>query len=311
MTLPGTASFVGRQETPYPIINVTIYSKDTERSWPQKLMELTPVFYGTSDFGYKDWNTEKFKTWNEAIAISGSAFGPLKTPIEVNYPDHIQSSTKLWDGGKSENLGAMALIRRGVKNIIIVDAEHDPAYIFDAYRNLKANLGRYGLKLSVREIDEHFAAKKFHSLEKSWVAGSVDDKNGQLVSNIYYIKAGLPNDIKPSMDQHAPKTGDGWEIRTKFRKALNASRKGGSRDWHCDEVDFSFNKFYQWAAHNAGSYRDYLNGENKKAKIIGGVGTQNMKINFPQYSTADQSFKNDQTWGFIGLGYLQGREFSK
>ena len=43
-----------------------------------------------------------------------------------------------------KNLGAIALIKRGIKNIIISDAEMDPNYIFDGYFKLKNELEKHG-----------------------------------------------------------------------------------------------------------------------------------------------------------------------
>lgn len=61
----------------------------------------------------------------------------------------------LSDGGHSENLGAYALVRRGCKKIIIVDAEHDPTFIFESYSDLKRGLkAEIGTLLSVDAIDK-------------------------------------------------------------------------------------------------------------------------------------------------------------
>ena len=54
------------------------------------------------------------------------------------YGEHIYLS----DGGHSENLGAWSLVRRQCEQIIIVDAEYDPNYTFEAYFKLKRALGQ-------------------------------------------------------------------------------------------------------------------------------------------------------------------------
>ena len=48
----------------------------------------------------------------------------------------------LSDGGHSENLAAFPLVRRLCENIILVDAEYDPQYTFEAYFKLKDALAR-------------------------------------------------------------------------------------------------------------------------------------------------------------------------
>lgn len=61
----------------------------------------------------------------------------------------------LSDGGHSENLGAFSLIRRLCREIIIVDAEEDPGYGYDAYFRLKGALEReMGVELNVPEIED-------------------------------------------------------------------------------------------------------------------------------------------------------------
>jgi hypothetical protein len=81
----------------------------------------------------------------------------LPFPIYYTYRynnDVRGTSIYLSDGGHSENLGAFALIKRMCKNIIIVDAEHDPEYRFSAYRKLKARLKKeLQVDFTIPEID--------------------------------------------------------------------------------------------------------------------------------------------------------------
>jgi len=60
----------------------------------------------------------------------------------------------LSDGGHSENLGVFSLVRRLCESIIVVDAEHDPNYMFEGYRLLKASLAReMNVDITIDEID--------------------------------------------------------------------------------------------------------------------------------------------------------------
>jgi hypothetical protein len=81
----------------------------------------------------------------------------LPFPFYYAYRDKydIRGTTiYLTDGGHSENLGAFSLIKRMVKNIIIIDAEYDPDYDFTAYRKLKKRLkSEFGVTLCVKGID--------------------------------------------------------------------------------------------------------------------------------------------------------------
>ena len=89
----------------------------------------------------------------------------------------------LSDGGHSENLAAFPLVRRVCENIILVDAEYDPNYTFEAYFKLKEALGRelsvstklnpqpalLNLKGSVDDVDT--------AIEKQRTPDNVDDSN--------------------------------------------------------------------------------------------------------------------------------------
>lgn len=66
--------------------------------------------------------------------------------------DRFSPKIYLNDGGKSENLGAFSLIRRGVENIIIVDAAQDEESLFGDLRRLA-----YALK---RELGVEFVPQR-------------------------------------------------------------------------------------------------------------------------------------------------------
>ncbi len=61
------------------------------------------------------------------------------------------TSIYLSDGGHSDNLGIYPLIRRGVKHIIVADAEQDEDSIFEAAKRLINTLKKYGLELSFNQ----------------------------------------------------------------------------------------------------------------------------------------------------------------
>ena len=51
-------------------------------------------------------------------------------------------------------MAALALIRRGVPNIIIIDSEHDPHHKFKGYTDLIDTLDEIGIKFNIKEIDD-------------------------------------------------------------------------------------------------------------------------------------------------------------
>ena len=68
----------------------------------------------------------------------------------------------LSDGAHAENLGAFSLVRRLCKEIIVVDAEYDPSYVFEAYSLLKHNLStQLGVSLRIKEIDDKLQFAEF------------------------------------------------------------------------------------------------------------------------------------------------------
>jgi hypothetical protein len=90
------------------------------------------------------------RTWHRLL--------PFPTYYFNNYLRDVNGTDiYLTDGGHSENLGAYALVRRGCTRIIIVDAEHDPTYIFDAYRRLQKGLRtEMGVSFEVPDIERRF-----------------------------------------------------------------------------------------------------------------------------------------------------------
>jgi hypothetical protein len=124
--------------------------------------EFTPHRHGSEAFGYNDnWPTP-LNSWKDVIAISGSAIpnpfdaGSVKwwpklgarlqmvVPLGNKFQVDEQTPVRFYltDGGFNENLGAFPLIRRMCKTLIIVDAEHDPQWLFEAYELLKVRLAR-------------------------------------------------------------------------------------------------------------------------------------------------------------------------
>jgi len=106
----------------------------------------------------------------------------------------------LSDGGHSENLGAYSLIIRGTKNVIIIDAEHDPSGKFEALRILKDALWKeHRLTLSIDKLD--LLSDKFNpfNAEQSIFTGKVTGFSNGYISkqpsknhiNIFYVKSSI------------------------------------------------------------------------------------------------------------------------
>ena len=74
-----------------------------------------------------------------------------KQDSECGKPNDTSTSIYLNDGGASENLGLFSLVRRGVKQIIVVDGEYDPESTFQAAKFVKNTLANYGLKFTLEQ----------------------------------------------------------------------------------------------------------------------------------------------------------------
>jgi hypothetical protein len=290
---------------PYFIINTTIASRETS-DWLSSIFEFTPLFQGNPEVSFKVWESEYSFEWSRAVAISGAA---IKFKLLHEIPNYSKNITNdyipLSDGGHSENLGAIALIRRGVKNIIILDAGYNHEYSFDAYKNLKQKLKQeMNLTLAIDGIDSFIERKDSipaHSVYKGSVKSVSLIKNDKVETfdiNIYYVKMSLSQDIKTLLSQ------DSFEIEGKElnQTLVNQSCVRYNGNDECVEYDAEnlhgfesmnlINLFTYWVR----SYSDHINNHPIWQRI---------GYTFPHTTTSDQTFYRDQFAAFVGLGYLQ------
>ena len=254
----------------------SLHKPDPEHRLHHGVFEFTPLVTGNQSRGYWRANTGKPVPVVKAVAISGAALAPfLAQPFEVPSPTGTNEYLELSDGGHVENLAAFALIRRKVKNIIIVDAEMDRYYGFAAYRKLKKGLVAYGVNLTVGEADQ---ATKFQwtpwRLKQSVMTGTATHPDGS-VSTIVYLKLGLPDSILPLMT-----VGN-----------MPQAKGGVSQDGSCytlpNDGQTSTTELLRVRMANYADFRSAFG-------------------DFPHFHTVDQSYYTDQTSATLGLGYFQG-----
>ncbi|PYN96585.1 MAG: hypothetical protein DMD91_20960, partial [Candidatus Rokuibacteriota bacterium] len=166
---------VETRQLPWPIIGATALIEHDLQHLGARLgnvvFEFTPYAFGSDAFGRHRYESDagrKF-TLSRAVSISSAAFdgatlvtGPSQamfwsllnfdTGMYVHNPALNRLTRRAhrllpWPtyyfdfrNPHAENLGAYSLVRRGCARIIVVDAEHDPTYIFDAYRRLQHGL---------------------------------------------------------------------------------------------------------------------------------------------------------------------------
>lgn len=101
---------------------------------------------------YDGWGTAWF--WIDKL-IGGF-------PLGLFIPEDAKATLHLSDGGHAENLGLYSLIKRGTRHIVVMDAEHDPSYIFEALNRIKIKLKQeLNLELSCKEETKCPLASKF------------------------------------------------------------------------------------------------------------------------------------------------------
>jgi hypothetical protein len=292
---------------PYFILNTTIdneHSRGGElKNEIDKTFEIGPTYRGSSLLKFADWPTgdASIKTWCDAVAMSGAAIRFKLSRRIPNFTDELtEPEIDLADGGLSENLAALPLIQRGIKNIVIVDAENDPGYKFESYYRLREYLRPKGIALSVKEIDDFIVSKRKDgkTFTRTAVAKGTATYAGG-VSNIFYIKMSRPASIFPP-ELRGEKRADDSELvpphRRKFRPA--ACPPGAlapvTRDsLRRDMLSYSRYLNKRWFWRHLVSILPYIN------------------YNFPQITTIDQTFYSDQLEAFIGLGYLEAIEMKE
>jgi hypothetical protein len=128
--------------------------------------------------------------------VAGHNLLPLPFYLAYRSNDDIRgTSIYLTDGGHSENLGAFALIRRMCRNIIIIDAEHDPHYRFEAYRKLKERLKKeLRVDFSLPLIDDGLKLRSF-----KFEGNEAFDENN--LSEKLTKEMGLSTDLKVKYDE--------------------------------------------------------------------------------------------------------------
>lgn len=297
------------KKAPYFIINSTIHNK-TKNDWLPSIYEFTPNHIGNAEIGL---NTNNHFKLDKAITISGAALKfKLMSKVDNHSTKIKNKSISLSDGGHSENLGAIALIRRGVKNIIIVDAEYDKSYKFGAYTKLKNKINsELSLNLEIPSID-NFIIGKTTSFKTSVHIGRI--KNFYVNPNyiespkeikIYYLKMSLSQSIKQTLEQNN-KYENGKNIYlTKKKKTCLIVKNHKCKKFNNGDNLGSYNSsdFKDLSIYWVKSYSQWLNEESKWKNVS--------SYQFPQITTADQSFYRDQLTAFIGLGYLESLELIK
>jgi hypothetical protein len=299
---------IERGAMPLFILNATI-DAPSRGKFPN-VIEIAPAFIGSPSIGYHAWTaTDTLPGWSESVATSGAAIPTLKHHVR-SYTVGSPDSLRLWDGGESENLGALSLIRRHIRNIVIVDGEHDPDYNFAGYFMLKKLLPAEGFNISIPSIDafiEHRGAAfarfddRAVSVGIAYATAAPSD-----TSRIFYVKLSRPKSVESQLDtaSAAYKLGQQYETRL---NALTGS--GGDLFQRCTALAGHPDGFRkETAIYNVANFAQLMDRVQSQDRATGRPTF--MRFAFPQTTTIDQSYFADQLKAFIGLGYLEGMELA-
>lgn len=291
---------------PFFILNATIHPGIPGRL--PNALELSPEFFGNPFIGYHRWqDSDSTPRWSWSVAVAGAAIWPLRRKV-LNYstpnPDDY---VRAWDGGKSENLAALALIRRKMKNIIIVDAEMDPDHQFRAYTRLKQFLPNEGFAISIPLIDEFLATSPrvdtpFNpAVATGWVTFLTPGKAANDSIRVLYLKMGRPGTVEALFDSASTEYKRGKVLRNRIEQRLAL---GTGAPWDkCAALAGHPDGFRrETAIYNTATYARFLD-ERLQARMGHHLPTL-FRYDFPHISTGDQSLYRDQTRALIGLGYL-------
>ena len=304
-------SYIKDGRIPYFIINTTLASKEGE-DWLSSIFEFTPIYMGNPEIGRKYWTQNDTFIWSEATTISAANIKQKLLKEIPNYSDKISNSElALSDGGHSENLGAIALIRRGVKNIIILDATHNIDYSFHSYKKLKRKLKEeLQLNLNVKGIDD-FIANADSILISSVFKGTIEPiyvhpnhVEEPLKLNIYFVKMSLSQDINNILEPvSAGLKGEQLNAKIVAQTCTKYNRKNECKRFDISQLnDFQSMNIEDLSKYWVKSYATHINNHSVWKRL---------GYTFPHTTTKDQTFYRDQLAAFVGLGFLQASKLKE
>ena len=281
-------------EVPYPIINASINSGVYKKQpWASRLFEFTPLHYGNRGLGFMPWN-DRVQPIQTAAITSGAALGPLDRKFFQPFPSSGPNNyVELGDGGRTENLGAIAPILRGSDRVIVVDAQLDPRdEPYQAYTRLKSHLGELGLTLAVGGIERQDAPS--YSAFKGEVSG------GSKPTELVYLKMNVPQSLRLAFASPSAATStEGNAFEQSYYQALKDGAENGR--WDCGSVVGLPGSFRSWLFQSTSNYLAWSEGRGTVRTLTRALPDQQ---EFPKHTTMDQSFYLDQAVAYIGLGYL-------
>ncbi len=296
LTMDDLASPTRSKEIPYWIVNTTRYVGAKSRD---NIFEITPFHMGTRGAGgrWTDWSI----TARQATSISGAATDSLRQKITDPLGNGDQAVT-LWDGGRTENLGFYSAALRMPKELLVVDAEHDPNREVRALTTAKGYLGEAGFDTKLQAPAFNPAPDSY--FEQSFSVGTI--AKGEQEISVRYLKMSLPSSLTPYLTNE-DLLAKGKLVQATVEDRLEATKVG--RDWQCSSLANMDLDMDAWMVWTVGGYADFMR-NGSFTRHYQRVLPNALKGDFPQYTTTDTSYYNDQARAFVALGYLNGLEMT-
>lgn len=297
------------RDIPLWIVNTTEGQKGDQPNM-NNLWEITPYGHGSSRWGYVpqppsqgEW--EKLSTavrasagfadhqgWGHKTAarllkIASGPFPALEWGVNytVETPSKDQRTVRLSDGGGADNLGLMALVRRGLDDIIVVDAAQDDNGVLEDLCWARAALAQEGLTLTFRDALQNFEE----------VCEPAKDKGPHGYNVSEWKNPVVPGEIRwPRQPGQPPKVTRVWVLKPAWNE--DHYQKLFNKPQDCKTVDHCALALF-WGHNGSESQyktrRPQARGQEVKDYLI-----------FPQHATASNT-ANSSTylfWAYRALG---------
>ena len=331
-------------KTPYLIINTSIEVPQSTESKKKKkssrLFEITPEYRGNYESTFRDWRqqNETSGAGEDAPISFSKAVAYAAIPSMVGPQPMVFGGREydMWDGGETENLAALGLIRRGVKNVIIVDAVQDERP-FESYVTLQGLLEKLRIRLCIADIEKLLKKPNTHCYqdpnpnkskqEKKYLpvyegnAISLDDGGSRVRSNIYYIKMARPKAVLPGwfLDDDVLEAG---RLLVKEREDQRCPKNTSC--CFCEGIELDLEDaekrkvFYTNRVRKYDHFLRHIRPWNHPViwlKLlpfrIAAKKNPFYDYNFPNITTLELTFSADQVEALVGLGYLQTMQLRK
>jgi hypothetical protein len=302
----GLSSMEAAAPLPYLIINATQWRPEPVRGWAEGLYEMTPLIHGNDATGYAVWDSTSISL-RQAVAVSGAA---VRNRLWQRVNVDPRPSVVLADGGHSENLGAIALIRRGVKNIVVIDGSQDARYEFEDLFNLKTRMQQWGYALDVPDLNTAIERRtgqpngpRFATSTFEGTVRGISPATASYQGRFIYVKLSIPASLDPILTDSMLVARGGEIYDTVFSRLEASERPDGN--WDCAAIESITGSFDDFFGSVVSEYSEY----NPEPFTVGRRARSNdFELSFPHMSTVlKQNMQLDVTVAFVGLGYLIGK----